>query len=201
MNPIYTLAILLVIIFAVAEIISFLKKLNSWEEIDEESLEIKKFVYEKIFFTPNELNFYRQLEEYLADKEVILLSKVRLADIFWVRDQKKDKIAFGMFQKIKAKHIDFVISDLNWKLKFCIELDDCTHDKEKKWDIFKNKLFDTMNIEFIRYKTAKKYTFSELFPSKELKINEEPKEIESTVEKELEIVAIPLLENITESQV
>ena len=67
-----------------------------------------------------------------------------------------------MFNKIKSKHVDFVLSDLNGKIILCIELDDSTHNISKKNDIFKDKLFNTMELPLLRYKTGHTYDFSEL---------------------------------------
>lgn len=52
------------------------------------------------------------------------------------------------------KNIDFVLVDKkNCRIKLCIELDDNTHNKEKRIerDNFINKLFKDLEIDLLRY--------------------------------------------------
>lgn len=97
--------------------------------------------------TDNELNFYNKLKQ-LTDKfDLLLFSKVRLADIF-----KSDD--YSSFNKIRSKHIDFIITDKNTKPIFFIELDDSTHNKKSNYkrDIEKNEIFEKTNNCIFRVK-------------------------------------------------
>jgi hypothetical protein len=68
------------------------------------------------------------------------------------------------FNYISKKHIDFVITDLNWNIKVLIELDWFSHnfDKTKKSDDFKNKVFENLNIPLKRFNVSNSYDFSVL---------------------------------------
>jgi len=53
------------------------------EEIDEETENIKDYVYKYAqFLTRNERNFYEQLSEYIKNRDLLIFAQVRLADIF-----------------------------------------------------------------------------------------------------------------------
>jgi hypothetical protein len=115
-------------------------------------------------FTKSEWDFYIKLKEYLKEKNVILLSKVRLADFVWFKE-KLYWYEFGKnFGAIAQKHIDFIITDYNWRILALIELDGYSHnyDKTKNNDIFKNELFESLKIPLIRYKSNFHYDFSNL---------------------------------------
>lgn len=127
---------------------------------DQDNLD--QYIYPKSsFLTENELNFYFQLQESLKWKDFLLFANVRLADIFWVKNVRFDPKAFWVFNTIKSKHIDFVITDISWKIKLCIELDDSTHDVKRKGnnDKFKDDLFAMQNIPLKRCRVDDKYEF------------------------------------------
>lgn len=113
----------------------------------EEKFSYKSRVY---LMTKAELSYYKKLLiEYPAD-QYFVFSKVRLADLI-------DPEGFGekrlfAFNKIKAKHIDFVITDHQSKIIKAIELDDYTHNSEKrqKRDVFVNNVLESCGIEIVR---------------------------------------------------
>ncbi len=102
---------------------------------------------EKIL-TNHELNFYKALKENININEYNIFVKIRLADIFKAKD-------FNNFNKIKSKHIDFVITNNESTPLLFIELDDYTHNykKNKDNDNKKNKIFDDCNVKLIRVKS------------------------------------------------
>ena len=68
------------------------------------------------------------------------------------------------FNKIKAKTIDYVITDTNCKIKICIELDDPTHIKQERIerDKFINTLFKELDIKLLRIPVQKWYDIKQL---------------------------------------
>lgn len=107
--------------------------------------------------TDNELNFYKQLK-ILTDKyNLIIFTKIRLADIINTNN-------ISDFNKIKSKHIDFVICDNNTKPICFIELDDSTHNnyKNQKNDNIKNNIMYKVGIKIIRFNVKKDYDLKEL---------------------------------------
>ena len=93
----------------------------------------------------NELAFFKKLKVITDEYNLLIFTKVRLADIFKTSD-------YSSLAKIRSKHIDFIICDNETKpIKF-IELDDSTHNNKKNAenDIKKNEIFKSMNIDIFR---------------------------------------------------
>lgn len=114
--------------------------------------EIKKrrthYEVKKFFFS------YAEKQAFLTIKKILrgeygdrfeLLSKVRLADIF-------DFSTYQEFNKIKAKHIDFLILDTrNYTPILWIELNGTSHffEKQKRSDEYKKYVFSTSWLQLL----------------------------------------------------
>lgn len=147
-------ALIFVIIILMMDLI--LTKIPKQEKIENEDL---SSLYEKktYLLTQNELKFYKLLKSIIDKNNLNLFSQVALYEII-----KSKNIKY--FNKIKNKTIDFVITDVNCKIKLCIELDDPTHIKEnrQKRDEFINKLFKDLDIKLLRIPTQNYYNIKEL---------------------------------------
>ncbi len=102
--------------------------------------------------------FLQVLLSIVPSDDFYILTKVRLADIVQVRKGTKDYVKH--FNKIKSKHIDFVICDrVDFEPLLAIELDDPSHLKEdaKQRDYVKDKILEASEIPILRIKTQKKY--------------------------------------------
>ncbi|MBP0984716.1 MAG: DUF2726 domain-containing protein [Oscillospiraceae bacterium] len=102
-----------------------------------------KMPYEmnETILTERERSFYRILKP-IADKlELQICPKVRVADIVSIKKGTKDWQKW--FNKIRSKHVDFLLCDYDMNIVLLLELDDSSHDSEraKKNDEFKNRLF------------------------------------------------------------
>lgn len=101
----------------------------------------------KTLLTDNEYRFYIKLKEITDKNGYLLFTKVRLADIISTTN-------YSDFNKIRSKHIDFLIC--NYKTEFIkfIELDDNSHlrKKNKQNDNVKNDIFSTLDVEIYRIK-------------------------------------------------
>ena len=95
--------------------------------------------------TTEELKFYKLLKSITNKYSLIIFTQVSLYAVIKSNNIKD-------FNKIKSKSIDYVITDNNGKIKFCIELDDTTHLKENRQerDIFINELFNQLEIKLLR---------------------------------------------------
>ncbi len=119
------------------------------------------------FLTNNELKFYKVLiiatktirEKYNIDLKIF--TQVALNRLIDVNNQRKMN---ELFDKISMKSIDFVLYDMNNnKVQYCIELDDETHNQEKR--IERDKLLDKVfqnNINFIHIKRQEYYDIEEI---------------------------------------
>lgn len=98
--------------------------------------------------TQNEMQNYRTLYEAASRKGYIVNAKMRLADIVKPRNDPQYMSRFG---KIKSKHVDFVILDMNMRIKAIIELDDSSHDRKdrKERDEFVDTILQDCGFKII----------------------------------------------------
>ncbi|MFR1972600.1 MAG: DUF2726 domain-containing protein [Clostridia bacterium] len=116
-------------------------------------------LYDKKIYllTSDELKFYKLLKPIVNRNELNLFTQVALYEIVKAKDIKD-------FNKIKSKSIDFVITDLNCKIKICIELGDASHlkDSRQKRDIFIETLFNDLGIKLLRIPVQSYYDLTTL---------------------------------------
>jgi hypothetical protein len=114
--------------------------------------------------TPAELSFYHVLK-IAASEQYDISIKVRLADLISVQ-KGIDKASWGKaFNKIKAKHIDFVLCDIHTSEILCaIELDDQSHLQEKRQqrDLFIEKALEVAKLPFARFDVTRSYQSEEI---------------------------------------
>ena len=139
-------AILLLLVIVILTLLFYLKR------------EVDYFPYEKVdsLMTKSELAFYRTLQDSLADDpELILFSKVRMADI--IRVIKGSDNWRGHFNRIQAKHVDFLICDSDTvEPLLIIELDDISHDRPDRMerDRFVDTAMDAAEMPIIHLPVA-----------------------------------------------
>lgn len=149
--------LLFAVVFIVVGIVFFIKNNKPSTEPKEDNA----FPYFKIqaLLTPAELSFYHVLKIAISE-EYDIFSKVRLADLVSV-NKGTDKSEWGKaFNKIKAKHIDFVLCDRNRSEIICaIELDDQSHSRVKRQqrDEFVTKALGAAKIPFVRFDVTRTY--------------------------------------------
>ena len=95
--------------------------------------ENKNFSKKEYLLTQNELKFYKLLKQITDKMELTIFSQVVMYEIVNCSN-------YSEFNKIRSKSIDFVITDSNSKIQLCIELDDTTHNQQKRIEskFFKN---------------------------------------------------------------
>ena len=104
-------------------------------------------------------NAESQLFHYMLNfikEDVVIFSKVRMADIVEVDRRITEDENKRHFYSISSKHLDFVLCDAKTLEVICVvELDDFYHDKpdNKKRDKFKTTVLDECKIPFVRIKT------------------------------------------------
>ena len=91
-----------------------------------------KYPYERRdLLTSNELAFYQILAPIVCQHGWQLLMKMRLADVMAVRKGTEDYMSY--FNKIKAKHTDFVFCDpFTLEILAGLELDDPSHERPER---------------------------------------------------------------------
>lgn len=128
---------------------------NNDRNVLKEKIDYKKYYTPKVFVTTlNELKFYNILLEIAKELDLILFSQVSLYNIVSMRKDLDYSTHQKYFNKIASKTIDFVLVDKSsCRIKLCIELDDSTHNKQKRIerDKFINELFESLEINLLRY--------------------------------------------------
>ncbi len=107
------------------------------------------------FFTRSEQEFLRIFSGVIDHRKYLIFSKVRLADFIEVTARGKEYR--GWWNKIKSKHVDFLLWDLERnKIALVVELDGKSHRKEKtrERDAFVNKLYEQIHIRLERIKVG-----------------------------------------------
>lgn len=152
----------IVIIIILVGIITYLEKKiqtnNSTDEVIIKSNNYKEDYEKKEYLlTPTELKFYKLLKTITDELNYTLFTQIALYEIVNCKN-------FKNFNKIKSKSIDFVITEKNCKIKLCIELDDKTHNTNKRIerDTFINDMFKELDIKLLRISVQNFYNLEEL---------------------------------------
>lgn len=152
------LALIFVIIILIIENIINRKNRESENKEEEKNINYKDLYIKKDYImTEQEYKFYRLLKNYTSKNNLNLFAQVSLYAIV-------NSKYYSDFNKIKSKSIDFVITDVNCKIKLCIELDDYTHIKEnrQKRDNFIDKLFEELEIKMLRIPVQQYYNMTDI---------------------------------------
>lgn len=143
--------IILIIIIIVLALLNVRKESNQKQE--DNRIDIKMPYKKKYLLTKNEWVFYKKIKPICDKNNLHIISKVRLADLVEVKKELDNKERQRYFNKIKNKHIDFVLCNPeNLAIVALVELDDKTHEKaeRRERDEFINKLCDTVGYTIIR---------------------------------------------------
>lgn len=114
--------------------------------------------------TPAELSFMKVLSLAMND-EVKIMAQVRLADIISVKKGLDKSSRHTAFNRIKSKHIDFVLCDPDDYTIFCaIELDDKSHHRADriKRDEFVTSAMKAANVTFHRFPAQASYSIDKI---------------------------------------
>lgn len=86
------------------------------------------------------------------DEDIVILTKVRLLDIFSPNSHRPD--THKLFNMVSQKHIDFIIADRDYNIICLVELDDDFHkrDDRKARDEFVDSIAKECNIPLYRIK-------------------------------------------------
>ena len=113
------------------------------------------------FLSPAEISFFHVLKGVLGPEQY-LVTKVRLEDLFFVRQPHKNRNARNL---IAQKHVDFVICDSGTMQPLLgIELDDASHKKAEsvERDRFVERVFGAAELPLMRVKAARAYVPGEI---------------------------------------
>ncbi len=125
------------------------------------TLDVAELPYRKLdlLFTKAERSFLGILNQALAN-EVEIFGKVRVADVLDVEAGLTPSDKQIAFNKISAKHFDFVLCDKKTLGILCvIELDDRSHNSKKRQqrDAFLVKACESAKMPFFQFKAKRNY--------------------------------------------
>lgn len=119
------------------------------KENRKESLPIAGAYQQRWMFTYNEKDAYQKLQKIAEEKGYTVFAKVRLLDL--VEPKSGNPRYKSYFNKIRSKHVDFVLCDKKLVAKIIIELDDSSHDTEdrKERDTFVDEVLKSTGYKII----------------------------------------------------
>ena len=109
--------------------------------------------------TAAEQKFYEALDAAI-DGRLVILSKVRLADLFIVTSASRPA-RHRVFRSIACKHVDFVLAEAaNHRPIAAVELDDSSHQRADRRlrDQLLDDLFEKAEFPLLRFRTAASYS-------------------------------------------
>ena len=123
-------------------------------------MNMRPFSRRKHLLSKNELSFYEILRSAMYD--YVVFAKVRLADLIEADEGHRHWQA--NFDRINAKHIDFVICDDESKPVVAIEVDDKSHDRADGGarDPEVDQLFQAVGFPLIRVPAQSTYDFAQI---------------------------------------
>ena len=121
---------------------------------------LKPFLRRKYLLTKSERSFYKVLRDVVAPNPVAL--KVRLADLIDADD--RHQLWQANFDRIKAKHIDFVVCDAALSPLIAIELDDVSHQRPDRQtrDRDVDRIFELAGMPILHQPVQREYQAKEI---------------------------------------
>lgn len=115
-----------------------------------------KYVRQNYLITKAENNAYRFFEKELSSLGCRLFAQVRIADVLSVSG-KRNGSWWRAFRQISSKHVDFVVTNANFGILACIELDDASHQRKDRIarDSLVNRAFKQAGLPLIRVKPGR----------------------------------------------
>lgn len=115
----------------------------------------------KYLLTKNEWHEYKKLKEYAAGKGLTVCPKVRVLDI--IEPRKGQDNYRTLINKVQSKHVDFLITDDDLRIKGVIELDDNSHNKTNRQerDEFLNIVLQSCGYKVVHTKGITEETLNE----------------------------------------
>ena len=83
---------------------------------------------------------YKKLKQFAEAKGLQVCPKVRLLDI--IEPRRGEAHYKSLFYKIQAKHVDFLITDQDLRIKAIVELDDNSHNTKERQE--RDEFVDTI---------------------------------------------------------
>lgn len=143
--------IIIIVLLLAAEkvLLDVLEKKKQKEDVADPKKDYSNAYKAKYLLTKNEWHEYKKLKELAEKRGLQICPKVRLLDIVEPREKENYR---SLIAKIQSKHVDFVITDENLRIKAILELDDKSHERadRKERDKFVNEVLTGSGYKVIR---------------------------------------------------
>ena len=115
----------------------------------------------KYLLTQNEWHEYKKLKVFAEEKQLQICPKVRLLDLV---EPKSGDGYLSKLNKIQSKHVDFVLTDQDMRVKAILELDDNSHNAKdrKERDKFVDEVLTNTGYKIIHTRSITEETLSNL---------------------------------------
>lgn len=129
------------------------KENRTKKEDDNEAILNEKVTYpyklKQRIFSDKEGYFYRDVRPIAEKLGLIVFTKMRIADLLEVPQNHPEFTKW--FNRIKAKHIDFIFVDSAYHIKLLVEIDDPTHNRPDRQarDKEVNEMFRQQGLEVL----------------------------------------------------
>lgn len=151
----------LVIILLILDKLTSQKKSKTSAAAEEAKVDYTNAYQAKLLLTKNEWYEYKKLREYAAGKGLQICPKVRLLDLVEPKSGSGYMSALG---KIQSKHVDFVITDPDLRIKAILELDDNSHNAKERTerDQFVDQILSGVGYKVIHTRSVTEKTLKDL---------------------------------------
>lgn len=154
MNWLYVTIVIVIIVAAAVKLLAQLRI-----RANDSTLPYAKAV----LFSPAERSFLGVLDQAVSDRFRVF-GKVRVADVLEVRDAANASERARAFNKISAKHFDFILCDPNdLTVVAAIELDDSSHQRNTRQtrDEFLKNACAAAGVRLVRFPARRAYAVAE----------------------------------------
>lgn len=153
-TTIIVLVVIIGIVYILGELTKKPKNMEGQENAKAKGLPIQGAYQKAWLFSYNEKDAYNKLKPIAEELGYTVFAKVRLLDLLEpVKGNPKYKT---YFYKVQAKHVDFVLCDAKLVARYIIELDDSSHDSEKRKerDAFVDEVVQSVGYKIIHVRAV-----------------------------------------------
>lgn len=160
------LAIILAVLVLLVIIVSIIKKNPNWilqeNQKQKENTDYSQSYQAKYLLTRNEWHEYKKLKQFAEAKDLQVCPKVRLLDI--IEPRRGEANYRSLLMKVQSKHVDFLITDQDLRIKAVVELDDGSHDSKdrKERDEFVDTILTSVGYKVIHTKGITEETLKDI---------------------------------------
>ncbi len=148
-TAIIILAVIIGVCYILGELAKKPKQTAEPDKAEAKTLPIQGAYQKAWLFSYNEKDAYNKLKPIAEELGYTIFAKVRLLDLLEpVKGNPKYKT---YLYKVQAKHVDFVLCDAKLVARIIIELDDSSHDTEKRKerDAFVDEVVQSVGYKII----------------------------------------------------